>query len=188
MAAKFESKNIILTKKLNNVIYEIMVKTNSDMVYVNDEETLTEKLSDITELLTEFKGAYDELKEAFEDVVKDANESFNSFKEVWDYVNINGDPKSELIKLIESKQASEEGKGLSTHDFSDIMYEKLKNGYSREELDDKFKIILEDNKAIAERIDSIEKRPNILISESADDSAIPDYSCWYQIISKDNQI
>ena len=155
------------------------------MVYVNDEQTLTEKLFDITELLTDFKGDYDELKKAFDEIVKDADESFNTFKEVWDYVNINGDSKSELIKLIEKKQNSEEGKGLSTNDFTDIMFEKLKNGYSREELDAKFKIILEQDNRITKRIEDIENRPNILISEK-DDSSIPDYSCWYQIISKDN--
>ena len=28
--SKFQSKNTVLTKKLNNVIYELMVKTNSE--------------------------------------------------------------------------------------------------------------------------------------------------------------
>ena len=45
---KFESKNTILTKKLNNIIYELLVKTSSDMVYTDSSTTLTETLSDIT--------------------------------------------------------------------------------------------------------------------------------------------
>lgn len=194
MASKFESKNLVLTKKLNNVVYELMVKTNTDMVYVDDNHTLTEKLSDITDLLTDFHGDYDELKENFINVLQGAPETFNSFKEVWDYVNVNNNPKSALIQLIESKQAAEEGKGLSTNDFTDVMYEKLKNGYSRQELDDKFEIIIDQTtktieafeEEIYKKIDEINKRPNILVSETGIGvGAISDYSCWYHIVSKD---
>lgn len=194
MASKFESKNLILTKKLNNVVYELMVKTNSDMVYVDDTHTLTERLSNITDFFTDFRGDYDELKKAFDEVLHGAPETFNTFKEVWDYVNINNNPKSALIQLIESKQAAEEGKGLSTHDFSDVMYEKLKNGYSKEELDAKFEIIIDTtNKTIEalsddinKKIDDINNRPNIIVTETRiQDYVIPDYSCWYHIMSKD---
>lgn len=193
MAKKFQSKNIILTKKLNNVVYELMVKTNSDMVYVEDQKTLTEKLYDITELLTNYGGKYEELYDAYTEILDGAPETFRTFKEIWDYLNINGDPKSELIKLIESKQTAEEGKGLSTHDFDDIMYEKLKNNYTKEELDEKFEIVIDHtNKTIealkediSKKIDDINNRPNILIAESHDEISIPDYSCWYHIVSKD---
>lgn len=194
MAAKFESKNLILTKKLNNVVYELMVKTNADMVYVDEEQTLTEKLADITDLLTDFHGDYDGLKEQFTEVLHGAPSTFNTFKEVWDYVNINNNPKSALIQLIESKQAAEEGKGLSTNDFTDVMYEKLKNGYSKEELDQRFDIIIDStNKTIEAlreeingKIDEINNRPNIHVSESAPGTGkISDYSCWYHIVSKD---
>ena len=41
MASTFESKNMVLTQKLDNTVYEMMPKTNSDMVYVDDETTLT---------------------------------------------------------------------------------------------------------------------------------------------------
>lgn len=195
MAAKFESKNLILTKKLNNVVYELMVKTHSDMVYVNDEVTLTEKLSEITDLLTNFNGDYSKLKETFIDVLHGAPETFNTFKEVWDYVNINNNPKSALIQLIESKQTAEEGKGLSTNDFTDVMYEKLKNGYSKEELDEKFEIVLDTtNKKIEafeedvyKKINEINERPNIIVSETGIGiNAISNYSCWFRVVSKDN--
>lgn len=188
--AKFESKNLILTKKLNNVIYELMVKTNSDMVYTDEKTTLTETLNHIFELLTNFQGEYNELEESFKELVEDAPQTFRSFKEVWDYVNVNGDPKSALIKMIESKQAAEEGKGLSTHDFDDILYAKLKYGYSKEELDERFSIIInkhdEDMRKIYELIPDIEitERPNIIVSENST-SDVSDYHCWYQIISRD---
>ena len=41
-----DKKKIIITKKLNNVLYEMIPKTHSDMVYVDKkyDVTLTEKL------------------------------------------------------------------------------------------------------------------------------------------------
>ena len=123
--ATFESKNIVLTRKLDGVVYEIMVKTVADMVYVDDSTTLTEKLYDIADLFTEYGNRQNELAEAYSKLVAGADENYNTFKEIWDYININGNPKSELIQLIESKQTSEEGKGLSTNDLTDVLYEKL---------------------------------------------------------------
>ena len=188
--AKPESRNFILTKKINDVLYQLMVKTTADMVYVDSRTTLTEVLSQVTDLLTEFKGSQEELENSFNSIVEGAPEHFSSFKEVWDYVNINGDPKSALIKMIESKQTAEEGKGLSTHDFDDLMYEKLKNGYSKEELDQKFEIIIDQNtKAIQdinERISNLEERPNVIMANSYEEATtVRDLNCWYHIISKD---
>lgn len=188
--AKFESKNLILTKKLNGVIYELMVKTISDMVYTDEKTTLTETLNHIFELLTEFQEEYNALEESFNDIFKDSPETFRTFKEVWDYVNVNGDPKSDLIKMIESKQAAEEGKGLSTHDFDDILYAKLKYGYSKQELDDRFEIIINKHNDDMEKIYSlipeieITEKPNIIVSENITGD-VKDYHCWYQIISRD---
>ena len=187
--SKFQSKNTVLTKKLNNVIYELMVKTNSDMVQTESGVTLTEKLAEITDLLVSHEKSYEALKKSFDEMMGDSNPYFDSFKEIWDYINVNSNPKSELIQLIDSKQAAEEGKGLSECDFTTILREKLVNGYSKEELDEKFEIILDRTaEDIEERINKLESRPNVVVSESATGDEydnLPDYSCWYQIISKD---
>lgn len=42
-----EMIDTILTKKVNNVIYELMVKTSTHMVYSEDGYTLTEMLNDV---------------------------------------------------------------------------------------------------------------------------------------------
>ena len=189
--AKFESKNTILTKKINNIVYELLVKTHSDMVYVGDSDyTLTEKLYDICELLEDNTKSYKELQVAFKKLMEGSDEQFNSFKEIWDYINVNGNPKSELIKLIESKQSAEEGKGLSTHDFTDVLYEKLANDYTKEELNNKFSIIIDSTAPISvvSRVEALEKKVNVLTMESANSDAVknlPDYSIWYQIVPKD---
>lgn len=189
--AKFESKNTILTKKINNIVYELLVKTHSDMVYVGDSDyTLTEKLYDICELLEDHTKSYKELQVAFKELMDGSDEQFNSFKEIWDYINVNGNPKSELIKLIESKQSAEEGKGLSTHDFTDVLYEKLANDYTKEELNNKFSIIIDSTAPISvvSRVEALEKKVNVLTMESANSDAVknlPDYSIWYQIVPKD---
>ena len=138
-----ERRNVIFSKKLDNVLYELMPMTNSDMVYVDCHysETLTERLWDIGELLSRDRSQISNLQDAFDEVLEGAPSTFNTFKEVWDYVNINGDPKSALIQLIDSKVDKEEGKGLSTHDLTDVLYAKLVNDYTKEELVEKFTII-----------------------------------------------
>ena len=188
--SKFQSKNTVLTKKLNNVLYELMVKTNSDMVYVDDSTTLTERLTEITDLLLKHEQNDIELKQAYDEIVGDANTNYDSFKEIWEYININENPKSELIQLIESKQAAEEGKGLSECDFTTMLHDKLVNDYTREELDERFRIIIEETAPaeIVARVKKLEDRANTVVSESASGDAyddLTDNSCWYQLVSKD---
>lgn len=190
-SSKFQSKNTVLTKKLNNVLYELMVKTRSDMVYVDDSTTLSERLTEITNLLIQHEQNDVELKRAYEELVGDSNSNYNSFKEIWDYINVNGNPKSELIKLIDSKQDSEEGKGLSECDFTALLREKLVNSYTREEIDAKFDNIMEstDISELVDMVNDLGQRANTVVSSSASGEAydnLADNSCWYQILTIDN--
>ena len=186
---KFESVNMILTKKVNNVIYELMVKTNTDQVYDGNGITLTERLDNIFELLTTSKKDVENIRTLYDEVVGDAPETFQSFKEVWDYVNINGNPKSELLKLIDSKQKAEEGKGLSTNDFTNALKEKLENSYTKEEFDNKFEVIVnkqgnlelkleEHQNLIQNLIDKVEKVTIPLIDDPAT-ANIVDGAVWF---------
>ena len=191
-SSKFQSKNTVLTKKLNNVLYELMVKTQSDMVYIDDNTTLTERLAEITDLLIQHEQTDVELKQAYEKIVGDSNNSYDSFKEIWDYININGNPKSELIQLIESKQTAEEGKGLSECDFTAMMRDKLISDYTREELDAMFDYVLKNavSQEILDAIENLENKSNTVVSSSASGDAyedLADGSCWYQIVGADVQ-
>lgn len=192
--AKFESKYTVLTKKIDNIMYELFVKTHSDMVYVNDTTTLTETLVKLSDLLTDSKKTEAELWEEYNKLTNGAPDRFNTFKEVWDYVNVNGDPKSELIQLIEKKQNAEEGKGLSTHDFTDLLYDKLKNDYTTSQLDEKFRIIIKDQNAIKDtieenqkatqkQIEEIKSAPNIFVgTEEESEKVVKNGDIWYEII------
>ena len=175
-------------------MYELFVKTHSDMVYVNDTTTLTETLVKLSDLLTDSKKTEAELWEEYNKLTNGAPDRFNTFKEVWDYVNVNGDPKSELIQLIEKKQNAEEGKGLSTHDFTDLLYDKLKNDYTASQLDEKFRIIIKDQNAIKDtieenqkatqkQIEEIKSAPNIFVgTEEESEKVVKNGDIWYEII------
>ena len=184
---KFESKNTILTKKLNNIIYELLVKTSSDMVYTDSSTTLTETLSDISDILSTQNKSFEEVMSDIKALTKGADHLQDEIKEIYDYININGDPKSALIKMIEGKVDAEEGKSLTSNDFTDVLKEKLEHGYTKEELDEKFLLIIDeihkaDTEGMVQRIDALEKRVNIVVS--TDDTAaskLPDGSIWYEL-------
>lgn len=198
-----DKKKIILTHKLKNVLYELMPKTHADVVYTDKaySVTLTEKLYDMCELLETRKEDIDDIKKKFDEITAGTPSDFGTFKEVWDYVNINGDPKSELIDLIESKQAAEEGKGLSTNDFTDYFYNKLKYGYSKEELDEKFLILEDDIEELDNKIDEESntrkeeddilkdkiKKHNTFIGENAptEKDGVESGDIWYKLVSVD---
>lgn len=154
--------NATITRELDGIIYDCMVKTSLSQVYAKGDVTLVEILSDIGDILTATKFDIEKLDHRIVKILEGAPKTMNTFKEVWDYINVTGDPKSELIKLIESKEDHVEGKGLSTHDLTDILYEKLTNDYTKEELDAKFQIITDElHKAIIvldRRIDGIDNR------------------------------
>ena len=194
---KFQSINTVLTKKVNNVVYELLVRTTTDQVFDKDGITLTEKLSDIFELLATSKKDVNDIRDKYDEICGDAPDFFNSFKEVWDYVNVNGDPKSELLKLINSKVTNEEGKGLSTNDFTDILREKLEKDYTKEELDKKFevfttsqgnfKVEIEDRfKDIESKLATMEEEPNVQLVTDPSQVTVGNGQMWFLVVNKDN--
>jgi DNA repair exonuclease SbcCD ATPase subunit len=192
---KFTTKKIVLTKKLEDVTYELMTKTISDMVYVDQKTTLTEKLAEMTDLLVDNSKNYNEFKYALEGLVKDSKDQAEKLQDVWNYVNLSGDPKSALIQLIDNKVDKVEGKGLSANDFTDIMKAKLENDYSKEELDEKFSSIndqvnkLEEEllavkksqEEITSKVEELAKKPNVVVEK--EDSNVKNDDVWFDIVS-----
>ena len=174
------TKNVILTHKFNRAVYALAVRTTTDAVFdTKYKYSLTEMLSDLTDAMTTNFRKVAQLSEAFNELMADCPEEFGSLKEIADYINVNGDPKSALIQLIDTKVTQVEGMGLSHNDFDDIMKAKLENDYTKEELNEifaEYNILTDEMK---ERITTLEMDNNIHVSE--DGSDIKDNDVWIRI-------
>lgn len=174
------TKNVILTHKFNKAVYALAVRTTTDAVFdTKYKYSLTEMLSDLTDAMTTSFTRIAALSEAFNALMADCPEEFNTLREIADYINVNGDPKSALIELIDTKVEKVEGMGLSHNDFDDIMKAKLENDYTKEQLDEIFHEYAVIDEAMRERITTLEMDNNIHISE--DGSEIKDNDVWIRI-------
>lgn len=191
---KLPTKNVILTHEFNRILYALAVRTTTDAVYDSKYKyTLTEMLTDIASALTSNFEKIAEVSEAFNTLMKDCPEEFNTLKEIYDYINVNGDPKSALIELIDSKVDKEEGKGLSTHDFTDLLYEKLTNDYTKEQIDqfvadqaaatvevsDRATILEDRADAVEVRVEDLENANNMIVS--SDVPNVKDNDIWMNL-------
>lgn len=170
------TKNVILTKEFNKVLYSLAVRTTTDAVFdTKYKYTLTEMLCDISDaLITNFERIA-QVSEAFNKLMENCPEEFDTLKEIADYIRVDGDPKSALINLIDSKVDKEEGKGLSTHDLTDILYEKLTNDYTKEQIDEMYD-------QVVTRVVTLEKKNNVYMNID-DPSVVPDVldkDVWFQ--------
>lgn len=174
------TKNVILTHKFNRAVYALAVRTTTDAVFdTKYKYSLTEMLSDITDAMTTSFTRIAALSEAFNELMADCPEEFSTLKEIADYINVNGDPKSALIELIDTKVEKIDGMGLSHNDFDDIMKAKLENDYTKEELNEifsEYNVLTDD---MRERITTLEMDNNIHVSE--DGSDIKDRDVWIRI-------
>lgn len=176
------TKNVVLTHKFNRAIYALAIRTTTDVVYdKNYKYTLTEMLCDITDALTSNFQKIAQVSEAFNHLMADCPEEFNTLKEIADYINVHGDPKSELIQIIDNKVDKEEGKGLSTNDFTDLLLAKLRDDYTKEQLDEIFTNQTEINNSIAARVLQLEEAPNIIVDDTEEGDNVPDNNIWMML-------
>ena len=179
-------KKGVITRRLNGVLYDIMIRTVTDQVYDKNGKSLTETLYDIMQAISGQCKDIDEIISSVREILKDAPEQFNTFKEIYDYVNINGDPKSELISLIDSKESSEHAEEVK-----DFLLDAIND--TKEEFTQKYNALVENIDSIGDtldeaivRIEKLEGEPNIVLYQGdvpPDDVKIGDL--WYQITSAD---
>ena len=110
------TRNVVLTKEFNKVLYSLAVRTTTDAVFdTKYKYTLTEMLCDISDaLITNFERIA-QVSEAFNALIAECPEEFDTLKEIADYIRVDGDPKSALIELIDTKVDKEEGKNPSQY-------------------------------------------------------------------------
>lgn len=193
---RFESKNTILTKKLNNVVYELLVKSSADMVYTDENTTLTDTLSNITDILTNHDNSFIDVMRQLTDICGDISSNRDDIGEIWNFLNgssSGGEGEQSLAQLLNNKVDKVEGKGLSQYDFTEFFRDKLLNDYTPEQLDAKFgEIIAQINSqapsGLVDRVSNLEQKTNVVLSESEDSEeveALPDGSIWFNLIDED---
>lgn len=96
-----ETKNVVLTKRFKKAIYGLATRTTAQMVYMDDtyKYTLTEMISDIIKAMATSSQEFSITSEKLNNILKDAPEEMQTFKDVWNYINIEGDsPLATAIK------------------------------------------------------------------------------------------
>ncbi len=134
------TKNVVLSHKFGKTVYALAVRTTTDAVFDSKYKyTLTEMLADLSDALVSNLRKINSVSEKFDALMEGCPEEFDTLKEIVDYINVDGEnPHSRLLEILNNKVDKEEGKGLSTHDLTDILYEKIVNDYTKEQLDEKF--------------------------------------------------
>lgn len=132
-----ETKAAILKKKIEDIIYNLDVQTNSDNVYMGNTG----------KKLTEFFRSYptaDEMtaaiNQALMDFIGDAPEALDTWIELVRWIQEHEDLYEALILELGNKVDAVEGKGLSTNDFTDELLKKLTSLYNYDDLELRNKI------------------------------------------------
>lgn len=126
-------KNAIIKKKIENVLYELMIKTGVDNVWIDDSTTLASKLSDMitainekaksTDVTTSIKTAIDNLRSEL--MGEGVPEAYDTFKELADYIESHQAAADALTAAVGNKVDKVSGKGLSTNDYTTAEKNKL---------------------------------------------------------------
>lgn len=141
-------KKTILKTLIEGQIVELLVKSRVDNIYLEDNTTtLAAKLAEIIADLgtkatttyvdeaieampnaTEVQGMIDtSVTQAIDDLIDGAPGTYDTLKEIADYLATHEDEYTALIETVAGKVDKEEGKGLSTEDFTTEFKTKLEN-------------------------------------------------------------
>ena len=142
-----QSKNIVLRKEIQEVLYDLMVKTITDQVYNSDStKNLTTMLQEINTSIAAKANDSDltELETKVNNLVTGAPEAYDTLLEISQYIETHQDEYQALLAISDKKVDKVEGKQLSTEDFTTALKEKLE--------------ALMDNAALTQKITTIEGR------------------------------
>lgn len=124
------AKNVILQMKIEDILTDLMVKTGADNVIVESStgETLATRLATIMAQLEEATSgtAVDQkIKEAIDALIGGAPGTYDTLKEIADYIAAHEEVVTALNAAIGQKVDKVAGKGLSTEDFTTALKTKL---------------------------------------------------------------
>lgn len=124
-------KNILEKIKLGGVLEDIIAKSTGEYVtvtYNGAEKTLAAALGEILTALTALPSGDNvdtKISAAINELMGGAPETYDTLKEIADYISLHEDVVETLNAAIGGKVDKEEGKGLSANDFTDALKEKL---------------------------------------------------------------
>ena len=135
-----QQKNLVLRKKINEVLYDLMVKTVTDQVYNADSsKTLTTIISELQTSIGDKATSADlqALQTKFDNLIQDAPEAYDTLKEISEYISSHQNEYQALLTLAGNKVDKQEGYGLSKNDFTDELKTKLDELYDKATVDQK---------------------------------------------------
>lgn len=121
------TKYILEKIKLEGEIHDLLVKSNAENVAVTwkeQETTLAAALADIFASITSLPTAYgvdSKISAAISELIGGAPETYDTFKELADYIESHKSVETALNAAIGNKVDKEDGKGLSANDFTDAL-------------------------------------------------------------------
>ena len=124
-------KYILEKIRIEGVLQDILAKSNGENVtvtYGGREQTLTAALAAIFASVTELptaEGVDTKISAAISELIGGAPETYDTLKEIADYISAHKDVSDALTEAIGRKVDKVEGKGLSTEDFTTELKEKL---------------------------------------------------------------
>lgn len=125
------TKYILEKIKLEGEIHDLLVKSNAENVAVTWKEqqtTLAAALADIFASITSLPtadGVDSKISAAINELIGGAPETYDTFKELADYIESHKSVETALNAAIGNKVDKEDGKGLSANDFTDSLKAKL---------------------------------------------------------------
>ena len=135
------AKNVILRKKIEGVIYDLLPQTNFDQVLqVADNKTLTQVVTELLASIAEKASntEFQQYKTAFDGLMQDAPETYNTLKEIGDYITSHTSEYEALLAISNNKVDKVKGKQLSTEDFTTELKTKLEQLYTKAQIDGLF--------------------------------------------------
>lgn len=134
------AKNVILRKKISNVLYDIMPKSMFSNIFNDDGQTLDAIVAALTADIAAkaTNEQFTALETKFNNLITDAPEAYDTLKEISDYIATHTTEYEALLAVAGNKVDKVDGKGLSSNDFTDELLQKLNDLYTKAQLDEKF--------------------------------------------------
>lgn len=127
------TKHILSQIKLEGELHDLITKSNAENVsvqYNNRDMTLANALSEIFSSISSIPTTENvdrKISEAIDNLINGAPETYDTLKEISDYITTHQEAATALNEAITKKVDKQEGKGLSTEDFTTLLKEKLDN-------------------------------------------------------------